>query len=918
MTYSKQNGYLLITVSLGLVLLGVVALYLLERSSTRVALNDIQHNKRSLDYVLEAGAVHARRLLRQNTSCNNYMDVASTTFGDKSYAATTSAVSGSPIDLTVTARDKSGYMVAKDLSQFPMLQPSSLAILQPGSADGKDTFIEGEDGHQDHNKGDDKDLKTNSETDKEYRSLLRFDLSSIPPRSVVESATFEIYLESTQGQTDTVYINGITRDWKEDEVNWQRPQSGFLSFWLSQGGEYEGQGFGSFVADTVGWKTVDLTELVQIWVSNEGLNDGMILRSPSSNGNNEKKYVSSDDDGQPTLHPRLTVVFSCECGVDCSALIQSGDLAHWKLDDAGGTTAVDTINAHDGTVSGAGWTTGVLDGALEFDGSIDYVAVSATTGLQDVFATGATISMWIRPTDWGELDSGRLLDKTNAGSGNRNGWSLGLRGSSQGLEFVQGFTGSEGHWVTPNNSIELNKWQHVALVYDASSDTNDPQIFINGVEQGLTKPTAPSGTIRSDADLEIRIGNLAGETTRSFEGKIDDVRLIGDMLLSSEIDDLYAEGASLPVAHWKMDETSGITVSDSISNHDGNLIGLPDWTAGSVDGGLRLNTGYHVIVDHDDALSVTDGLTIAAWIKPEASGIVPMRILSKESFLSNNNYWLSLQSGSLWFGVENEFFSPTMSFSTDTWYHVAAVFDGQLGRVSIYVDGTLAYAGGVSATSVTANTDDLYIGRSWDGKFWDGVLDDVRLYDRPLSADEVSSLHTTGGGGGGGALIGDRTYRDEFNQESYSGDDGNTSWSGDWIEINEGNGPTSGDEQVRGDLGHNYSLRVRDNDNGGEGVYRELDLSGCSAATLSYDYRRNGLDVTSDYITIDISADGGSNWTELDRIAGPGTDSSYSNQSHSIDGFLAGNTQIRFLTAPDLGGSDEVRFDNVQVAATCP
>ena len=914
----KQQGYLLITVSLGLVLLGVIALYLLERSSTSVALNDMQHEARSLDYVLEAGAAHARRSLRQNTTCTNYADIGSTVFGDKSYGASVSAVSGSPVEVTVTARDKVGTVVAKKLAQFPMLQPSSILTFQPGAADGKDSFIEGQDSHQDHNKGDDKDLKTDSESDKLYRSLLRFDLSSIPPRSTVESAVFEIYMDSTKGQADTVYVNGMTRDWNENEVTWQRPKSGFLSFWSPQGGEYEGQGFGSFVADNVGWKTVDITELVQIWVSNESLNDGMILWSPSANGDNEKNYVSSDDDGQANLHPRLTVIFSCECGVDCSALIQSGDLAHWKLDEASGTTAVDTIGTQDGSVSGAVWTTGVLDGALQFDGSDDYVSVAAAPGLQDIFATGSTISMWIRPTSWGELSSGRILDKTDGNSGNRSGWALGLRGSSQSLEFVQGFTASEGHWITPNNSIELNKWQHVAVVYHSASDINNPQIFINGVEQALTKPTAPSGTFSSDAGLELRVGNLSGETSRSFAGAIDDVRLIGDLLLPSEVDVLYEEGANLPLAHWKMDETSGTIVSDSVSNHDGSLLGIPEWTSGTVDGGLRLNSGYHVMVSHDDALSVTDGLTIAAWIRPEASGASPMRILSKESFLTNNNYWLALQGGSLWFGVENEFFSPSTSFSTNTWYHVAAVFDGASQRTYIYVDGVLADADLTSASSITANTDDLYIGRAWDGKFWDGVLDDVRLYDRPLGVDEVVALHASGTGGGGAGPATDTVFLDEFNQRSYDGDHGSTAWTTEWIEINEGNGPTSGDEQVRSDGDEDYALRIRDNDGGGEGVYRDIDLSGCVAATLSYDFRRDGLDDNDDYVTVHLSANGGSSWVEVDRIAGPGNDSEYSNQSFSIDAFLTANARLRFLTSSDMGGSDEVWFDNVRIAADCP
>lgn len=158
------------------------------------------------------------------------------------------------------------------------------------------------------------------------------------------------------------------------------------------------------------------------------------------------------------------------------------------------------------------------------------------------------------------------------------------------------------------------------------------------------------------------------------------------------------------------------------------------------------------------------------------------------------------------------------------------------------------------------------------------------------------------------------TFRDEFNAVSYSGSDGTATWATDWLEINESDGPSSGDERVTSDSGSNR-IRVKDNDGGGEGVEREADLSTFATATLTFVYRRDGLDDSSDYVTVDVSANGGSSWTELDRFAGSATDSDYVSASYDISAYLASNTRIRFLSSSSMGGSDKVWFDDVQISA---
>ena len=156
------------------------------------------------------------------------------------------------------------------------------------------------------------------------------------------------------------------------------------------------------------------------------------------------------------------------------------------------------------------------------------------------------------------------------------------------------------------------------------------------------------------------------------------------------------------------------------------------------------------------------------------------------------------------------------------------------------------------------------------------------------------------------------TVRDEFNSISPSGNDGSVNWSGDWQEINESDGLGAGDVRIVSD-GRNNRLLIKDHDGGGEGIQRQVDLSGASNATLTFDYRRIGLDDWRDFVSIEISNDNGVNWTRLGRFAGPRNDRGFQSWIADISEYISPHTAIRFISSPNLGNGDRVYFDNVQI-----
>jgi serine protease AprX len=156
----------------------------------------------------------------------------------------------------------------------------------------------------------------------------------------------------------------------------------------------------------------------------------------------------------------------------------------------------------------------------------------------------------------------------------------------------------------------------------------------------------------------------------------------------------------------------------------------------------------------------------------------------------------------------------------------------------------------------------------------------------------------------------DPTVRDEFSTTSYSNNNGSQSWADKWTESGDDNEASSGYVKISsGRLQLSKSNRS---------LKRSASLSGVASATLSFQYKRSGLDDSSDYVAVEISANGGSTWTRLARYAGSGSDSAWQTASFDITAHAATNTAIRFLTSSSLGSYDYLYVDNVQIEYALP
>ena len=207
------------------------------------------------------------------------------------------------------------------------------------------------------------------------------------------------------------------------------------------------------------------------------------------------------------------------------------------------------------------------------------------------------------------------------------------------------------------------------------------------------------------------------------------------------------------VAHWRMDEREGATSLDHAGSHDGTLHG-PTREAGKLGRALRFD-GEDSFVDTGAWDVSGQALTICAWLRADTFthlSSYDARIVSKANGVQEDDHtWMlsSIKVGGaarLRFRLKTGGSTTTLiasggDLTADRWIHAAAVYDGS--QMMLYRDG--APVGSTPKTGdITAEPGlSVWLGDNPSGagdRPFDGLLDDVRVYARALTPDEVAYL----------------------------------------------------------------------------------------------------------------------------------------------------------------------------------
>jgi len=450
-------------------------------------------------------------------------------------------------------------------------------------------------------------------------------------------------------------------------------------------------------------------------------------------------------------------------------------VAYWSLNEGSGSTAYDNSNnSNNGTIYGATWSPGLSGNALSFDGVDDYVQIEDNASLH--MTTAVTMEAWIK------IPSGTTGDHrgVTGGEGDSNwsqGYDLYYDADNNLLKMRLGYGNGEqegslyNYYLPYSINLEDNEWHHVAGAFNKPN----AYLYVDGVQ--VNNGTNNNNITNRNSRYNIgALGLSPNWTSDYFSGTIDEVRIYKNRALSAEeiyqhyINSKYyfashfgpktscAEdpGSCMDyglVGYWAMEEGTGTTAYDASGNNNtGTLTNGPKWTTGKVGGALSFDgvNDYVSVPDSDDWYFGTGDFTIDFWMRR------PSATIGWKDFVGQredwNNMWLIALEDDVWHfivysdGVMTIEADPGWTedvWTGNTWYHIALVRSG--ASWYWFVNGTQVGSTDTDADAVPDLAGPIYIGGNLGDADLNGSLDEFRIYNRALSAEEIRYHYNRGG-----------------------------------------------------------------------------------------------------------------------------------------------------------------------------
>ena len=436
----------------------------------------------------------------------------------------------------------------------------------------------------------------------------------------------------------------------------------------------------------------------------------------------------------------------------------TGLVGYWSFEDGSGTKAEDfsPSGTNTGTLTnGPTWVDGKIGKAVNFDGTDDYMRVSSLD--DDNFPINGALSLWIKG-DFATQNGKTIFDGYDI---TRNHIFIRAYTSSD-IQIVFQLAGG-GDYVFVKNIVPTNNaWNHIVVVWDTTNDYGS--VYLNGTLT-LSGTSAITDDVWTPNEGLVFFGSHPNNGNY-FTGQLDEVRLYDYALTASEIAGLYAQGSASKtivnagqnsqitdglVGLWSFNgsDLSGTTAYDrSGQGNNGTLTDGPTVYPGKVGQALSFNgTSASVNLGQPAVLQTLNApMTISSWVR------FPTAPVSGHNYtiIGRGYDWqieilptqkVSFRRWSSYSDVQG-----VSALSATSWYHVVVtVFTSGSDNVLIYVNGQLDKTGTMTTpfnTSASNTRISGYIQADID--YFNGLIDEVRIYNRALSAAEIATLYNMG------------------------------------------------------------------------------------------------------------------------------------------------------------------------------
>ncbi len=427
-------------------------------------------------------------------------------------------------------------------------------------------------------------------------------------------------------------------------------------------------------------------------------------------------------------------------GASTKDQFSDGLRAYWKFNEnAAGNGAIDYSGyGHTGVATGTTATTGRFGNGRSFNGTADDVIVPDA---DDLDGTNHTISMWCFLAN--STASRCVITKHNTAT--KSGFAFFFNDADDKFYYQAGDGVTWATYSAASPAIVVpaaGAWYHVVGVHDSSVHN----IYVNGAVSG----TDTGGTVVG-SNRDVYFGRNADSPTSYSPGVLDEVRIFNRTLSATDISDLYRSGP--PAAYYKFDDKSQ-TTSDISGNGNSATLGAtsasstddPTFIPGKSGAGLKFDGTDDIVLISDNTTldNITGDMTLGFWVKPESTHVVNAAMISKYSSLTGSfGVEASTANTNLYHffwgdGVTYKCAGTNITLTPNVWQYISFSKSGAV--VTYYINGVAqsTTCTGDSAT-ILANNDALYLGR-WSGsggRFWNGQMDDVKIYNYARTTKQV-------------------------------------------------------------------------------------------------------------------------------------------------------------------------------------